>query len=1113
MALGSNIAPAGAVTPSLTRISPNVSDLGQPNDSLIFINDASADQYQIWDSFDTTGANNAFTYFGYHFGGTQRWIGRLIWRTGGDWYGTEGGWFEPIGGGNSYVEYATGWDGTAPTGWTRLTAAQAPVSPAYPANATANGWQVYTFDFLVNCYGIRLSGDPGGTSHFVAAWELEVFPELSPPGGATELTVTAPVGTQSQFPASTLSVHLSNARAQTQSQFPAFALSRDLFNARVQTQSQVPALAISIHLRPPVLTAQVAFPPSSLEGSDTLGPPTLATQSSFFAFSIGIELSNARVQTQSTLNGHQVGNPTDLYPGPVVAQVTFPAHTVSKLAYGPNINATLTPIALKNPGLQAYLNDTFQDSGETRIFESFDIDDQSRTFDWFGFSFGGVQRRIGKLRMVSGADYYGPGSGGWFSSWQIEYATDAGLTTWVPVSVPAVSSPNYPADETVNGWKPYEFTFETPLCYGIRISGDPGGSQNFVAATELEVFELVSLPPDASLTVPLLTLQGTLPAVVLELGLQQSAAVQQRANLPASVISVHLSAPALNVRSTLHPLSLTGGALLLPSPIATQSQFLPAVIGSDLYPNRLTLRGDFFDSKLEIGLTATAPIGASVTFPAHQLVFSDGLVGARVQTQSQFLASELEIILDPPPIEENTLRPVVVTLRGLFPEHRMSVHPTATGVLLPTQSQFPALAVAIVLNASPIVAAVSIPTISLSLASRDIFASPLATQSQFLASKLSVHISATPLVTQSTLHTSTLVETGNLAQGQPLRVVAAHPQSSLSVHLVVQGPVSTQSQFLSGALSLHLSANPMQMVTSFPASEIGRGLAVPRLVAPSYFNDSRVSVHLRANPVLAIVTIPPLSFEINQHLYADPIQQRVSVPAIRIELPLYPPPLSTQSTVQAPIVERLGDLYPPSLGTQSQFPPVLLEQVVRLGYAKTVIAVRSVVIFEGSAPSTTPIGTLVPMSATVPMGDDRPRFGVPKFKFGRPLTFAKGQVATLRYSITDSRGVQIDLRPSANYIALIVRKGLHQNPAVRITGTKQPALGKNVSDFTLNSSFWARLSPGMWRYDVWLVRGSDQIQIVPYSYFHVSPGQGPGVSLPEPPPSTGGSSDFDFGET
>lgn len=1055
----------------------------------------------------TTDASTTFTYFGYHFGGTQRYIGRLIWKTGGDGFGTSGGWFEAMTGGNSYVEYATAWSGTEATGWTRLTALQAPVTPAYAADETTNGWLSYQFDFLAQCYGIRLSGDPGGTQNFVAAWELEVYEEEDPPGGDIDLT-GARVQTQTSFPSSTIEIGLSGARAQTQTNFPAPHLRRHLISSVVATQSSVLASVLSLDLHPPALVVQSTFPPSSLTGADVLGPPALALVSAVLPFSLTIELSGARVQTQSSITGHFVGSPAELtVTTPIIALVTVPALSVSKQSYTANVAASLIPISLKNPGLRAYLNDGLQASGTTQVFDSFDVADQSRIFDWFGYSFDGLQKKIGKLRLVTGPNTYGPGSGGWFNTLQIEYATNSGLTSWLPVTDLA-SSPNYPSDESSMGWRSYEFVFNaTPLCYGIRVSGDPGGTSNFVAATELEVFEVYDLPADLVLTAtaPLAT-QSTLPAVVLETRMNQATSLQQRAVMPASSLSIHLSASPVVAAVVVQAPTLITGVILQPPALVVQSAFPAASVDRIIHPSKLTLRGDFFDSKLEIGLSG-ARAQTHTSFPSPTVILSTTIFPPAVATQTQFPPSTIEEI----PVEENELRPPPLVLIGQSNTHNLETHHNVTIVVLPTQSQILPSKLSLVLNASPVVVQSAIPPSFLSLADRDLFADPMVVQSSFPTSVLALVLNAPAIATQSAVPPLTITQIGNLAQGVPLVAAVGVPQAKLSVHLTVQGPISTQSAILPMGMTIRLNANPQVVQSVFGAADLPQHLNAPSVTVSSYVNDHRLELHLTAPSVIASVAINPITLEITEHLYPQPVLAQTAFPPASIELSLVAPALVVRSSMTGHVVERVGDLYMPVLGLVSTFPPASIEKLVSLGVVQTVVSVRGVVVFEGTtAPGTVSVGKLVPLTAVLPTGRVG-RVGVPVHA-SKPLSYAKGELVTLRYAMVDSSGVQIDLRPSSNYMVLIVRKSASVQPAIRMIATKRPNIGKHVADFPLSSTFWARLTPGVWRYDTWLVRGSEQSQVVPYSYFHVSPGQGPGISLPEPPPSTGGD-DFDFGET
>lgn len=263
--------------------------------------------------------------------------------------------------------------------------------------------------------------------------------------------------------------HLENMYQQTQR--PKWDALIDFRNAnqRWWSDSNLP------QLRPPVLTVRSSFPsPTVTDGR--VRPPALNVQSSF--------------------------------PG---AMVTGGASGISDT----NIAPVCTPIGLvMGEGNQniLFINDTL-DSG-FQIYDSYNPGDLTKTFDFIGYSFGGAQRQVGRFIYITGADWYDPGTGGWWETLNVECATNAALTTWVTVG--RTITPAYPFSESANGTKTYQIDFTPTQCYGVRISGNPGGTQSFIGCTELKLFEYISGGGGPSqLNVPALNVRSSFPSPVI----------------------------------------------------------------------------------------------------------------------------------------------------------------------------------------------------------------------------------------------------------------------------------------------------------------------------------------------------------------------------------------------------------------------------------------------------------------------------------------------------------------------------------------------------------------------------------------------------------------------
>ena len=338
--------------------------------------------------------------------------------------------------------------------------------------------------------------------------------------------------------------HLENMYQQSQRPKWDAILSFKASNPRWWDDSNLP------QLRPPVLTVRSAFPsPTVTDGR--VRPPALSVRSSFPA-----------------------------------AQVTGGLSGISDTNIGP----TSTPIGLvMGEGNQTitFINDTL-DSG-FQIYDSYNPGDLTKTFDYIGFSFGGVQKTVGRFIYISGADWYDPGTGGWWETLNVECATNAALTTWVTVG--RTITPAYPMNETANGSKTYQIDFTPTQCYAARISGNPGGTQSFIGCTELKLYEYITGGGGPSqLNAPALTVRSSF--------------------LSAIATDGRVRPPALSVRSTFPSAQVDNGAATFGTPLSVVYQL---TTGHSLSENPMhdylqdlaTERGFTNDSEIQIRIGST----------------------------------------------------------------------------------------------------------------------------------------------------------------------------------------------------------------------------------------------------------------------------------------------------------------------------------------------------------------------------------------------------------------------------------------------------------------------------------------------------------------------------
>ena len=129
-----------------------------------------------------------------------------------------------------------------------------------------------------------------------------------------------------------------------------------------------------------------------------------------------------------------------------------------------------------------------------RQFDTYHEGDQGNT-DWVGYTFSSP-RQISKLIFQEGKHF---GDGGWFDTLSVQGRIGG---TWSNLSG-VVATPAYAGGNGIN-YETYEFTFPPVSLNGIRIIGNPGGSENFISVGELRVLAGVDASPqqfDVTLTV------------------------------------------------------------------------------------------------------------------------------------------------------------------------------------------------------------------------------------------------------------------------------------------------------------------------------------------------------------------------------------------------------------------------------------------------------------------------------------------------------------------------------------------------------------------------------------------------------------------------------------
>jgi glucose/arabinose dehydrogenase len=129
-----------------------------------------------------------------------------------------------------------------------------------------------------------------------------------------------------------------------------------------------------------------------------------------------------------------------------------------------------------------------------RQYDTYHAGDQGN-LDWIGYQFA-QPVQLGQLVFQEGIHFW---DGGWFDILNVQ-ALVSGV--WTNVSG-LTTSPSYAGNNGVN-YETYRFTFNPVTATGIRITGNPGGSANFISVGELRALTApVSAPRryDVTLTV------------------------------------------------------------------------------------------------------------------------------------------------------------------------------------------------------------------------------------------------------------------------------------------------------------------------------------------------------------------------------------------------------------------------------------------------------------------------------------------------------------------------------------------------------------------------------------------------------------------------------------
>ncbi|MDH4038739.1 MAG: PA14 domain-containing protein, partial [Candidatus Krumholzibacteria bacterium] len=168
---------------------------------------------------------------------------------------------------------------------------------------------------------------------------------------------------------------------------------------------------------------------------------------------------------------------------------------------GTPIALVTAPIGAGNPDIGVIHDGVFPLAGSGDPLQQYDTDTGGgpRASDWIGYQFSGERYFSG---VIFQEGIHSP-AGGWWESMDVE-VLDHGV--WTPVVYRQVVPP-YRGDDGVN-FDIYTITFQAMAGTAIRLVGAPGGSDAFISAGELRVYEI----PRADFSADVRT--GTNPLVV-----------------------------------------------------------------------------------------------------------------------------------------------------------------------------------------------------------------------------------------------------------------------------------------------------------------------------------------------------------------------------------------------------------------------------------------------------------------------------------------------------------------------------------------------------------------------------------------------------------------------
>ncbi|MGI9046419.1 MAG: hypothetical protein ACR2FI_06455 [Burkholderiales bacterium] len=120
--------------------------------------------------------------------------------------------------------------------------------------------------------------------------------------------------------------------------------------------------------------------------------------------------------------------------------------------------------------------------GNQDSLRQYDTYDGSNTAadDWIGYTYAATQN-FGRFVFQEGRHF---GDGGWYETLTVQVRQGG---VWNAVSGLTIT-PSYPAVNDNETFETYTLQFNAIQGDGIRIFGNPGGSADFIAVGELEVF-------------------------------------------------------------------------------------------------------------------------------------------------------------------------------------------------------------------------------------------------------------------------------------------------------------------------------------------------------------------------------------------------------------------------------------------------------------------------------------------------------------------------------------------------------------------------------------------------------------------------------------------------